>query len=253
MYEGIKKATGPSVTQTASLMSKTREATSDQASWERRLPKSFWLQHLAQRVYPESWDLYHLPQLPTATFPVTDNRNKIKERIFLKNQTRRTELPRHPPASGELSITGPARPDCPLARGEEGRDGAELSITRAPAARALNLQLQFSNMASTGKCTRFTDEYQIHEELGKGAFSTVRRCIKLSTGQEYAAKMINTKKLPARAELNDLVLLILFEGWISAGRSWITPVESRVADRPAVSTASASAQLPGRKCPLFQR
>ncbi|XP_072913653.1 calcium/calmodulin-dependent protein kinase type II subunit beta isoform X4 [Hemitrygon akajei] len=53
-------------------------------------------------------------------------------------------------------------------------------------------------MASTGKCTRFTDEYQIHEELGKGAFSTVRRCIKLSTGQEYAAKMINTKKLPAR-------------------------------------------------------
>ncbi|XP_069773982.1 calcium/calmodulin-dependent protein kinase type II subunit beta isoform X34 [Narcine bancroftii] len=53
-------------------------------------------------------------------------------------------------------------------------------------------------MASTGTCTRFSDEYQICEELGKGAFSTVRRCVKLSTGQEYAAKMINTKKLPAR-------------------------------------------------------
>ncbi|XP_055518073.1 calcium/calmodulin-dependent protein kinase type II subunit beta isoform X39 [Leucoraja erinacea] len=53
-------------------------------------------------------------------------------------------------------------------------------------------------MAASGTCTRFSDEFQICEELGKGAFSTVRRCVKLSTGQEYAAKMINTKKLPAR-------------------------------------------------------
>ncbi|CAG08179.1 unnamed protein product, partial [Tetraodon nigroviridis] len=46
--------------------------------------------------------------------------------------------------------------------------------------------------------TRFTDEYQLYEELGKGAFSVVRRCVKLCTGQEYAAKIINTKKLSAR-------------------------------------------------------
>ncbi|KAM4576337.1 calcium/calmodulin-dependent protein kinase (CaM kinase) II beta 1 isoform 24-T24 [Odontesthes bonariensis] len=52
-------------------------------------------------------------------------------------------------------------------------------------------------MAAT-TCTRFTDEYQLYEELGKGAFSVVRRCVKLSTGQEYAAKIINTKKLSAR-------------------------------------------------------
>uniref|UniRef100_A0A3P9MGH1 calcium/calmodulin-dependent protein kinase n=1 Tax=Oryzias latipes TaxID=8090 RepID=A0A3P9MGH1_ORYLA len=52
-------------------------------------------------------------------------------------------------------------------------------------------------MASTA-CTRFTDEYQLYEELGKGAFSVVRRCVKLCTGQEYAAKIINTKKLSAR-------------------------------------------------------
>ncbi|XP_026524512.1 calcium/calmodulin-dependent protein kinase type II subunit delta isoform X3 [Notechis scutatus] len=53
-------------------------------------------------------------------------------------------------------------------------------------------------MASTATCTRFTDEYQLFEELGKGAFSVVRRCLKITTGQEYAAKIINTKKLSAR-------------------------------------------------------
>uniref|UniRef100_A0A8C2WAC5 calcium/calmodulin-dependent protein kinase n=1 Tax=Cyclopterus lumpus TaxID=8103 RepID=A0A8C2WAC5_CYCLU len=47
-------------------------------------------------------------------------------------------------------------------------------------------------------CTRFTDEYQLFEELGKGAFSVVRRCVKISNGQEFAAKIINTKKLSAR-------------------------------------------------------
>ncbi|XP_037338174.1 calcium/calmodulin-dependent protein kinase (CaM kinase) II beta 1 isoform X34 [Pungitius pungitius] len=52
-------------------------------------------------------------------------------------------------------------------------------------------------MAAT-TCTRFTDEFQLYEELGKGAFSVVRRCVKLCTGQEYAAKIINTKKLSAR-------------------------------------------------------
>ncbi|XP_061199860.1 calcium/calmodulin-dependent protein kinase type II subunit delta isoform X12 [Neopsephotus bourkii] len=53
-------------------------------------------------------------------------------------------------------------------------------------------------MASTATCTRFSDEYQLFEELGKGAFSVVRRCMKITTGQEYAAKIINTKKLSAR-------------------------------------------------------
>ncbi|KAG9353528.1 hypothetical protein JZ751_011644 [Albula glossodonta] len=38
--------------------------------------------------------------------------------------------------------------------------------------------------------------------IDQGAFSVVRRCVKLCTGQEYAAKIINTKKLSARAPVH---------------------------------------------------
>ncbi|KAK0398912.1 hypothetical protein QR680_002811 [Steinernema hermaphroditum] len=46
--------------------------------------------------------------------------------------------------------------------------------------------------------TKFSDNYDVKEELGKGAFSVVRRCVQKQTGIEFAAKIINTKKLSAR-------------------------------------------------------
>uniref|UniRef100_A0A914EG20 Calcium/calmodulin-dependent protein kinase type II n=1 Tax=Acrobeloides nanus TaxID=290746 RepID=A0A914EG20_9BILA len=46
--------------------------------------------------------------------------------------------------------------------------------------------------------TKFSDNYEVKEELGKGAFSVVRRCIQKATVMEFAAKIINTKKLSTR-------------------------------------------------------
>lgn len=42
--------------------------------------------------------------------------------------------------------------------------------------------------------------------VSRGAFSVVRRCVKVLSGQEYAAKIINTKKLSARGE--DMLTLV---------------------------------------------
>uniref|UniRef100_A0A8C2J7R0 calcium/calmodulin-dependent protein kinase n=1 Tax=Cyprinus carpio TaxID=7962 RepID=A0A8C2J7R0_CYPCA len=42
------------------------------------------------------------------------------------------------------------------------------------------------------------DQYALTLTKHGGAFSVVRRCVKISSGQEYAAKIINTKKLSAR-------------------------------------------------------
>lgn len=50
----------------------------------------------------------------------------------------------------------------------------------------------------TTPCTRFSDNYELKEELGKGAFSVVRRSVQKSTGLEFAAKIINTRKLSQR-------------------------------------------------------
>uniref|UniRef100_A0A8C4SGU5 calcium/calmodulin-dependent protein kinase n=1 Tax=Erpetoichthys calabaricus TaxID=27687 RepID=A0A8C4SGU5_ERPCA len=64
----------------------------------------------------------------------------------------------------------------------------ELQLPRTPRLTWLRLSPPPASQTSTSY-TR---------SLGKGAFSVVRRCVKKSTGQEYAAKIINTKKLSAR-------------------------------------------------------
>ncbi|GFO23573.1 calcium/calmodulin-dependent protein kinase type ii [Plakobranchus ocellatus] len=56
-------------------------------------------------------------------------------------------------------------------------------------------------MAAQTTTGKFSDTYELKEELGKGAFSIVRRCVQKNTGLEFAAKIINTKKLSARGIL----------------------------------------------------
>ncbi|MGH0175190.1 UNVERIFIED_CONTAM: hypothetical protein FKN15_075814 [Acipenser sinensis] len=76
---------------------------------------------------------------------------------------------------------------------------SDSEVGEAPYARPRMAEKEtISFIMATTTCTRFTDEYQLFEELGKGAFSVVKRCLKISTGQEFAAKIINTKKLSAR-------------------------------------------------------
>uniref|UniRef100_A0A8V5HAU5 calcium/calmodulin-dependent protein kinase n=1 Tax=Melopsittacus undulatus TaxID=13146 RepID=A0A8V5HAU5_MELUD len=85
-----------------------------------------------------------------------------------------------------------------LGQGLLGPNGHQLLHTHSAVGSGMGTQPQPGAMATTVPCTRFTDEYQLYEEIGKGAFSVVRRCVKLCTGHEYAAKIINTKKLSAR-------------------------------------------------------
>ena len=71
--------------------------------------------------------------------------------------------------------------------------------------------LQVTALASVVKMTqqpssKFTDNYELKEELGKGAFSVVKRCVQRHTGLEFAAKIINTKKLSARGTLLHVTL-----------------------------------------------
>lgn len=49
---------------------------------------------------------------------------------------------------------------------------------------------------------RFTEKYQVHEVLGAGAFSKVYRCAHLSTGSEYAAKIIDLRPLRVRGSFD---------------------------------------------------
>ncbi len=45
---------------------------------------------------------------------------------------------------------------------------------------------------------KFDEHYDLHNILGKGAFSIVRRCTEKETGNEYAAKIVKTSKMQVR-------------------------------------------------------
>ena len=55
-----------------------------------------------------------------------------------------------------------------------------------------------SAMAAVGSSYDFSDNYDLKEKLGKGAFGTVKRCVRKSTGEEFAAKIISTARLSRR-------------------------------------------------------
>lgn len=57
--------------------------------------------------------------------------------------------------------------------------------------------------------------------IDRGAFSIVRRCVQKSTGLEFAAKIINTKKLSARGEWCLFVVLL---GGRTDGPSHFSPL-----------------------------
>uniref|UniRef100_A0A452V425 Protein kinase domain-containing protein n=1 Tax=Ursus maritimus TaxID=29073 RepID=A0A452V425_URSMA len=52
--------------------------------------------------------------------------------------------------------------------------------------------------SNLGSSSVFGNDYQHFKELSSVTFSVVCRCVKNSSIQEYAAKIINTKKLSAQ-------------------------------------------------------
>ncbi|XP_046687679.1 death-associated protein kinase 2-like [Homalodisca vitripennis] len=41
----------------------------------------------------------------------------------------------------------------------------------------------------------FEDEYDVFEELGKGHFAVVKRCVNKTTSSQYAGKLIRKKRV----------------------------------------------------------
>lgn len=78
-----------------------------------------------------------------------------------------------------------AGPLLPSSAGPGGSSGSPRSMAVAPA-----------TLVEQHSPTQLIDRFFLR--LCRGAFSIVRRCVQKSTGLEFAAKIINTKKLSAR-------------------------------------------------------
>lgn len=63
------------------------------------------------------------------------------------------------------------------------------------------ISTQFSPSKPQSRSFSFANKFLLSSRFRRGAFSIVRRCVQKSTGLEFAAKIINTKKLSARGKL----------------------------------------------------
>ena len=79
----------------------------------------------------------------------------------------------------------------------------------------------------------------------RGAFSVVRRCVQKSTGLEFAAKIINTKKLSARGK--PIWCEILFEKKVSVHlflfAATVTIFEMYIASTMSIAASKNSSLL----------
>ncbi|CAI2351083.1 unnamed protein product [Caenorhabditis sp. 36 PRJEB53466] len=123
-----------------------------------------------------------------------------------KNHIPRSEISKRKWASEECYI-GEKRPRSQihpnhlnnLQEGQAAQHQQRAPLPPLPPPTAVNAAEQhYLQVAMMNACTKFSDNYDVKEELGKGAFSVVRRCVHKTTGLEFAAKIINTKKLSAR-------------------------------------------------------
>ena len=55
------------------------------------------------------------------------------------------------------------------------------------------------------KIDKFTEHYELKEEIGRGAFGTVQRGVHRKTGRVCAIKIINNQQLTDDTELDNLM------------------------------------------------
>jgi len=79
--------------------------------------------------------------------------------------------------------------------------GASLTMPKQP----LSSRRVSPQVMKGGKSGRLLDEYEVLEDIGKGSYSTCKRCVHKSTKIEYAVKMIDKSKWDCEEEISILL------------------------------------------------